>query len=252
MSEIRKKWTGDFPRPEAPDQVLSALVKWVPDSSKKYSTINGLEPNNITAAVAWTRIPADLVASDAFIYKDRKTRLWIQAVGYPLITREQAKSWIDLQMSHGAQRSWFNQYAQPRLPQKPYTLREIPAKTADKVTYIEMLGEQNKFMCNGINLLDLNPLGRPKDIDINAEPITIKRKQYQKQDPDKFEFRKNSKFLITPKGVYRSVSQAAVDMGISFCGLSYHMKKGTQGYRYISADEYLLRVSELNTNSTID
>jgi hypothetical protein len=144
MKEIRKKWSGNYPHPEAPDQVLSALVKWVPDSTKKYSTINGYEPNNITAAVAWTRIPPDLVASDAFIYKDKKTGLWVQAVGHPLITREQSKSWIDLQIANGAQKSWFNQYAVPRLPQKPYTLREIPAKTIDKVTYIEMLAHQNK------------------------------------------------------------------------------------------------------------
>jgi len=250
MKEIRKKWTGDFPKPEAPDQVLSALVKWVPDSTKRYSTINGLEPNNITAAVAWTRIPTDLVASDAFIYKDRKTKLWIQAVGYPLIPREQAKSWIDLQMVNGAQRSWFNQYAQPRLPQKPYTQREIPAKTADKITYIEMIAEQNKFMVNGINLLDLNPLGRPREIEIVEGPI--KRKNYAKRDPSKFTFRRNSKFLMTPKGVYQSVSSAAGDMGMSFCGLTYHMKKGTTGYSYISAEEYLLRVAELNKNSTTE
>jgi hypothetical protein len=57
---------------------------------------------------------------------------------------------------------------------------------------------------------------------------------------------------MTPKGVYRSVSAAAGDMGMSFCGLTYHMKKGTQGYRYISADEYLLRLEELNKNSTIE
>jgi hypothetical protein len=250
MKEIRKKWSGNFPRPEAPDLVLSALVKWVPDSSKKYSTINGLEPNNITAAVAWTRIPPDLVASDAFIYKDRKTGLWIQAVGYPLIPKEQAKSWIDLQISSGAQRSWYNQYAQPRLPQKPYTLREIHAKTNDKVTYIEMLAHQNKFMLNGQNLLDLNPLGQPRDIDVFAEPP--QRPVYAKRDPSKFTFRRNSKFIMTPKGVYQSVSAAAGDMGMSFCGLTYHMKKGTTGYRYISAEEYLLRVQELNKNSTID
>jgi len=250
MSEIRKKWSGDFPRPEAPDQVLSALVKWVPDSTKKYSTINGYEPNNFTAAVAWTKIPADLVASDAFIYRDRKTRLWVQAVGYPLITREQAQAWIELQLANGAQRSWYNQYAVPRLPQKPYTLREVPGKTIDKITYIEMIGQQNKFTVNGINLLDLNPLGRPRDLDINLGPI--KRKNYPRKNTGIFHIRSNSKCLETPKGVYKSVSAAAGDMGMSFCGLTYHMKKGTTGYRYISADEYLSRVSELNTNSTTE
>jgi hypothetical protein len=250
MSEIRKKWSGDFPRPEAPDLVLSALVKWTPDSTKRYSTINGYEPNNFTAAVAWTRIPLDLVASDAFIYKDRKTKLWIQAVGYPLIPREQAQSWIDLQISNGAQRSWYNQYAQPRLPQKPYTLKEVPAKTADKVTYIEMLGHQNKFMVAGQNLLDLNPLGRPKEVDVEAEPI--KRKNYPRKNTGIFHIRRNSKCLETPKGVYQSVSAAAGDMGLSFCGVTHHLKKNSPGYRYISVEEYLLRVQELNTNSTTE
>ena len=250
MKEIRKKWSGDFPKPESPDQVLSALVKWVPDSSKRYSTINGLEPNNITAAVAWTKIPPDLVASDAFIYKDRKTGLWIQAVGYPLITREQAKSWIDLQISSGAQRSWFNQYAVPRLPQKPYTQREIPAKTADKVTYIEMIAEQNKFMCNGQNLLDLNPLGRPRELEIEQGPI--KRKTYAKRDPNKFIPRRNSRFIETPKGVYFSISAAAADLGMTFQGLNFHLKKGSPNYRTISEQEYLLRVEQLNTNSTTE
>ena len=250
MSEIRKKWTGDFPRPEAPDQVLSALVKWVPDSTKRYSTINGYEPNNITAAVAWTKIPQDLVASDAFIYKDRKTGLWIQAVGYPLIPREQAQSWIDLQISNGAVTSWYNQYAQPRLPQKPYTQREVPGKTIDKITYIELLGEQNKFMVAGQNLLDLNPLGRPRNLDIHAEPP--KRKNYPRKNTGIFHIRRNSKCLETPKGVYQSVSAAAGDMGITFSGITHHLNKGTQGYRYISVEEYLLRVNELNTNSTTE
>jgi len=232
MSEIRKKWSGDFPRPEAPDLVLSALVKWVPDSTKRYSTINGYEPNNITAAVAWTKIPRDLVASDAFI------------------SREQAQTWIDLQISNGAVTSWYNQYAQPRLPQKPYTLREIPAKTIDKITYIEIIGEQNKFMVAGQNLLDLNPLGRPRNLDIHAEPI--KRKNYPRKNTGIFHIRRNSKCLETPKGVYQSVSAAAGDMGITFSGITHHLNKGTQGYRYISVEEYLLRVNELNTNSTTE
>lgn len=250
MKQIRKRWTGLSPHPEAPDLVLSRAVSWTPDSTKKYSTINGYEPNNITAAVAWTKIPNDLIASDAFIYKDKKTGLWVQAVGYPLIPRELAQAWIELQINNGAVGSWYNRYAQPRLPQKPYTLKEVPAKTVDKVTYIEMLAHQNKFMLNGINLLDLNPVGRPKDVDIFAEPP--KRKTYEKRDPTKFTFRNNSKCLMTPKGVYQSVSQAAGDMGMSFCGLAYHMKKGTAGYRYISADEYLLRVDKLNTTSTTE
>jgi len=249
-TKIRKKWMGISPHPEAPDIMLSRAVNWAPDFQKKYSTINGYEPNNITAAVAWTTIPKDLIASDAFIYKDKLTGLWVQAVGYPLITREQAQSWIELQLSNGAQGYWYNQYAVPRLPQKPYTQREVPAKTIDQITYIEMIAHQNKFMVNGINLLDLNPVGRPKDIDVYAEPK--ERKIYEKRDPTKFHIRSNSKFLITPKGVYASISSAAADMGLSFCGLAYHMKKGTAGYTYITVEEYLMRVDKLNTNSTTE
>lgn len=250
MPNIRKKWMGRWPYPEAPDLVLSRVVNWTPDSQKKYSTINGYEPNNITAAVAWTKIPKDLIASDAFIYKDKLTGLWVQAVGYPLIPKEKSQDWIDLQMSNGAESYWINRQAQPRLPQKPYTQREIPAKTIDQITYIEMLAHQNKFMVNGINLCDLNPLGKPKDVNIFAEPP--KRKIYEKRDPTKFLIRRNSKFLMTPKGVYQSVSSAAADMGMSFCGLTYHMKKGTKGYRYITAEEYLLRVKELNNSETTE
>ena len=250
MSNIRKRWTGDSPHPEAPDLLLSRVVSWVPDSTKKYSTINGYEPNNITAAVAWTKIPPDLVASDAFIYRDKKTGLWVQAVGYPLISREQAQAWIDLQISNGAVTSWYNQYAQPRLPQKPYTLREIPAKTIDKITYIELLGEQNKFMVAGQNLLDLNPVGRPKDVDIHAEPP--KRKNYPRKNTGIFHIRRNSRCLETPKGVYQSVSAAAGAMGMSFCGVTHHLKRGSPGYRYISVEEYLLRVADLNKNSTTE
>ncbi len=250
MKQIRKKWSGDFPHPEAPDLVLSRAVNWVPDSTKKYSTINGYEPNNIIAAAAWTKIPEDLVASDAFIYRDKKTGLWVQAVGYPLIPREQAQAWIELQMAEGAHSYWFNQYAQPRLPQKPYTLREVPGKTIDKITYIEMLAHQNKFMVAGINLLDLNPLGRPKEVDVHAEPV--KRKNYPKKNTGIFHIRKNSKCLETPRGVYQSVSAAAGDMDMSFCGVTHHLKKNSPGYRYISVDEYLLRVEELNKNSTTE
>jgi len=251
-TNVRKKWTGNGLCPDAPDLVLGRLVGWVPDSTKKYSTINGYEPNNITAAVAWTKIPKDLVASDAFIYRDKKTGLWVQAVGYPLIPKEQAQAWIDLQMVNGALSSWYNQYAQPRLPQKPYTQREIPAKTADKVTYIEMLGHQNKFVVNGINLVDLNPLGRPRDIDVNAEPEKRKSKTYTKRDPTQFTIRKNSKCLETPRGVYQSVTQAAADMNMSFCGITHHMRKGTAGYRYITVEEYLIRSAVLNKHEVTE
>lgn len=250
MSGFRKKWSGGLPSPEAPDLVLSALMRWVPDSAKKYSTINGYEPNNITAAVAWTKIPNDLIASDALIYKDKKTKLWIQAVGHPLIPCEQAKAWVDLQMSSGAIRFWTNLNALPRLPQKPYTQREIPAKNIDKITYIEILGEQNKFMVNGINLLDLNPLGRPREIEIEQGPV--KRKSYAKRDPNKFIPRRNSRFILTPKGVYFSISAAAADLGLSFQGLNFHLKKGNPNYRTITEEEYLLRVQDLNKNSTTE
>ena len=250
MSGFRKKWSGGIPCPEAPDLVLSALMRWVPDSAKKYSTINGYEPNNITAAVAWTKIPNDLIASDALIYKDKKTKLWIQAVGYPLIPAGQAKSWVDLQMSNGAIRFWTNLNALPRLPQKPYTLKEIPAKTIDKVTYIEMLAHQNKFMVAGINLCDLNPLGKARDIDVFAEPPP--RPVYEKRNTGVFTFRRNSRFIMTPQGVYQSVTAAAADMGMTFQGVNFHLKKGSPGYRVITGEEYLLRVAELNTNSTTE
>jgi hypothetical protein len=250
MRNIRKKWSGDLPHPEAPDLVLSRAVNWTPDSQKKYSTLNGYEPNNITAAVAWTRIPEDLIASDAFIYKDKKTGLWVQAVGYPLIPLEKSQEWVDLQMANGAQTYWTSRYAVPRLPQKPYTLKEVPAKTADKVTYIEVLAHQNKFMVNGVNLCDLNPLGQPKDIDIFAEPPP--RPVYQKRDTGVFHIRSNSKFVLTPKGVYFSVSAAAADMGMSFSGITHHIKKGSKDYRFISAEEYQLRVAELNKNETTE
>ena len=250
MTRSRKKWLGASPYPQAPDLVLSVLVKWQPDLTKKYSTINGYEPNNFTAAAVWHKIPEDLIASDAFIYRDKQTRLWVQAVGYPLITKDKAEAWIDLQLANGAQSAWINLNAQPRLPQKPYTLREIPGQTKDPVTYIEMLGEQNKFVVNGVNLLDLNPLGCPKDIDVRAERKT--RKIYTKRDPNTFHIRKNSKFLETPKGVYRSVSQAAADMGLSFCGLTYHLNKGTKGYRYIPIEEYLIRLEKLNKSEATE
>ena len=252
MREIRKKWLGAGPYPESPDLVLSRQVSWIPDPQRKYTTINGYEPNNFTAASAWIKIPPDLVASDAFIYRDKKTGLWVQAVGYPLITREDAQAWIDLQLSNGAVSYWYNRYAQPRLPQKSYTHREIHAKSADKVTYIEMLGHQNKFIVAGINLLDLNPLGRPRDIDVYAEPEKQKSKAYSKRDPNQFTIRKNSRCLETPTGVYQSVTQAAADMGLSFCGVTHHMRKGTPGYRYITVEEYLIRSAVLNKHEVTE
>jgi len=250
MDKARKKWTGEFPHPEAPDLVLSVLMKWVPDCSKKYSTINGYEPNNLIAAAAWTKIPPDLVASDAFIYKDKKTGLWVQAVGYPLITNETYRAWVELQTSLGAVKTWTNYYAQPRLPQKPYTLKEVPAKTADKVTYIEMIADQNKFVVNGINLVDLNPTGRPKDIDVHAEPTP--RKTYEKRETGKFYARRNSKYIETPKGIFISITAAADANDMTFSGLNYHLKKGTKGYRTISYEEYLIRSAVLNKSETTE
>lgn len=250
MTRSRKKWSGDGVHPQAPDLVLSILVKWQPDSTGKYSTINGYEPDNFTAAAAWTKIPKDLIASDAFIYKDKTTGLWVQAVGYPLIPVERVNDWIDLQISHGAVCTWTNLCGLPRRLQKPYTLKEVPAKVIDKVTYIEMLAHQNKFIVNGQNLCDLNPVGRPKDIDVFAE--SPERKQYQKRNTGIFHIRRNSRFIETPKGVYASISSAASDMEMSFSGITFHLKKNSKGYRYITADEYLLRINKLNTDNTTE
>lgn len=250
MTKFIKKWSGNLPHPDMPDLVLSALMKWTPDNSKTYATINGYEPNNLTAAAAWTKIPQDLVASDAFIYKDKKTKLWVQAVGYPLISVQQAQSWIDLQMSNGAQQYWFNTGARPRLPQKPYTLREIPAKTADKVTYIEMIADQNKFVVNGINLWELNPAGKPRDIDVYAPPPP--RKVYEKRNTGTYHIRSNSRFIETPQGFFQSVTAAADANGMTFSGLNYHLKKGTKGYRIITYEEYLIRTAVLNKNETTE
>jgi len=250
MTRSRKKWLGAGPHPRAPDLVLSMLVQWQPDFTKKYSTLNGYEPNNFTAAAAWTKIPADLVASDAFIYLDRETGLWVQAVGYPLISKEQVNGWVDLQLSSGAKLAWTNLNGEPRLPQKPYTQREIPAKTLDKVTYIEMLKEQNKFIVNGIDLCELNPVGRPREVDIYAEPK--KRKSYVKKQTGVFQIRKNSRCVETPQGVYQSITQAAEEMGMSFGGITHHMDKGTKGYRYITVEEYLIRIAVLNKNEATE
>jgi hypothetical protein len=250
MKQVRKKWTGCSIDPQAPDLVLSRAVNWVPDPQRKYSTINGYEPNNITAAVAWTKIPPDLIASNAFIYRDLRSKLWVQAVGYPLIPREKSRDWIDLQMSNGAQGFWTNQYAVQRLPQRSYTQIETPRKSVDPITYIELLGQQNKFMVNDINLLELNPRGRPKDCEITSGPIL--RKTYDKRNLGIFHIRSNSKFLQTPKGVYASISSASADMDMTFSGLKYHLTKNTPGYRYITQDEYLLRSQELNKNSTTE
>ena len=105
-------------------------------------------------------------------------------------------------------------------------------------------------MVAGQNLLDLNPLGRPRAIDIYAEPR--KRKNYARKNTGIFHIRSNSKCLETPKGVYQSVSAAAGAMGMSFCGVTHHLKRGSPGYRYISVEEYLLRVEDLNKNSTTE
>jgi hypothetical protein len=52
--------------------------------------------------------------------------------------------------------------------------------------------------------------------------------------------------------INEAFSQAAADMGMSFCGVTHHLNRGSPGYTYITADEYLLRVEELNKNSTIE
>jgi len=251
MTRSRKKWWGtSFPQPEMPDAVLSRLTHWTPDNSKKYSTLNGYEPFNLTAAAAWLRIPDDLIASDAFIYRDKKTNLWIQAVGYPLIPVEEVQSWCDLQQSSGAVQTWTNLAAQPRLPQKPLTLREVPAKTIDQITYIEMIAEQNKFVVNGVDITTLVPWARAKDVDVYAEPP--KRKTYPKRETGKFFVRTNSKCLATPKGVYQSITAAAADLDLTFSGLTYHLKRGSPGFRYISTDDYLERIAELNKSEATE
>jgi hypothetical protein len=250
MTTTRKRWSGTGQDPSAPDLALSIYMQWKPDFARKYSTINGYEPNNLIAAAAWTKIPKDLIASDAVIYKDKKTGLWVQAVGYPLITRENYRNWIELQTSLGAVKTWTNQYAQPRLPLRPYTQQETPGKVIDQVSYIEMIAEQGKFMVNGIDLCELNPRGRPKDLDVYAEPP--KRKTYPKRSDGKFYARSNSKFIETPKGIFISITAAADANDMTFSGLNYHLKKRTPGYRTITHEEYLIRSAILNKSEATE
>jgi hypothetical protein len=244
MSRNQRKWVGNIKTyPLDPDLVLSRLMQWVRDPSHRFSTLDGTEPDNLTCASAWLgHIPNNAIAREAFIYKDKNTNLWVQAIPWKIVSQTEVIKWSDMQRTLGAIAIWFNGNAKPHRRIKTYAERELTKINSSELTYVDLLQETGRLRFGDIDMAKLIPMAQPRSIDIDirqlmAQPELNNRKKYPKLQPGQTQ-RLAVKPVCTPQGVFSSVTAAAKSHGISPSKMSTILRAESDGYRYLSKEEY--------------
>jgi hypothetical protein len=224
--------------PYQPNLVLAKLLSWKKPTGK-YAACSYPEPDNFTAAAAFKKIPQDLVASNAFIYKDARTGLWVQAVGCKLVPPKLVSAWCQLQLDNGAIAIWVNNKPEPVRLQHTF---------GEDHDLLARLQEMNKFMLNGQNLMSWfdDTLGF---MDMTGGEFVInelfkdrgfkrERKKYPRLEPGQRQ-RKASKPVKTPLGLFASMGLAAVAHGWNQPKLSNKFKNDKDGsFVYLDPEEY--------------
>jgi len=226
MSKDRRKWQGFIPRfPQSPDTVLAKLIQWTPGYGKGIATCEGTEPITLIGASAWQGlVPKDMLASEAFIFKDVDTGLWVQAVSTNLIKHEDLNAWLELQYTSGALAIWSNTGAiMPRMPKdsgkidswsgtiKPsYIARPITPMT----TKFTIPRPKGQFIAQ-VALGDIPGRGKGR-----------------------------AKCIRTPQGIFRSATKAAAVIKRSVTYITTRAAEERQGFKYITAEEYNQHISQ--------
>ena len=238
--------------PQDPDLVLVKLLNWNAGPVYGRATAAYPEPCNLIAAAAYVgRIPAHAIGREAFIYKDKKTKLWVQAVGTKEVQDTGITQWHDLQRSFGAVAVWFFNQAQPPRRQVSYVDVSDEMKIHDNIGSIHLLYQNGKFKLGDIDFTKIYPdkFGGVDAVHVQEEtkPLTnysiAKIKQEKKLPEQKCGY---SKCCVAPHGVFASATDAGKAIGKSGNWVSLRAVKEIDGYRYITKAEYL-RLKELNT-----
>lgn len=253
MSRNQRKWVGKLTiQPLDPDLVLSRHMKWVKDPQNRFSTLDGAEPDNLTCASAWQgQVPDNALAREAFVYRDKHTDLWIQAVPWNIIADQNVVKWNDMQRAMGAVAVWYNGNAKPLRRRKTYAERELTQVQSNEITHVDILHQTGKFKLGDVDLVTLVPNGRPRSIDIDimkllSDKTTVTKKRYNKLEPGQKQ-RPATKPVRTPLGVFPSVNAASEAHGFSASKMSVTINSddGTN-YKFISQDEYLKLTEDVN------
>lgn len=238
--------------PLDPDLVLSRHTKWVRDPSYRFSTLDGPEPDNLTAASAWPGpIPDNALAHEAFIYKDKHTNLWIQAVPWNVVPAQEIVSWNDMQRALGAVAVWYNGNAKPIRRRKTYAERELNHMSSKDITYVDLLYSAGLTKFGDIDFAELLPQGKAKSLDIEELKSTINlnlsgRKKYPKLAPGQKQ-RQASKPVQTPQGVFKSVTAAAAHYNWTVSKMSITVRNPDfEDFHFIEREAYDKLINDVN------
>lgn len=239
-----------------PDLVLSRHTKWVRDPSYRYSTLDGAEPDNLTAASAWSGpIPDNALSREAFIYLDKNTNLWIQAVPWNIVPAQEILRWNDMQRALGAVAVWYNGNAKPIRRRKTYAERELLRMGCKELTYVDLLYSAGLTKFGDIDLAELLPQGQAKSLDIEELKSNINlnlnlsgRKKYPKLAPGQKQ-RQASKPVQTPQGIFKSVTAAAAHYNWTVSKMSLTVRNPDfEDFHFIDREAYDKLISDVNTS----
>jgi hypothetical protein len=115
-----KIWRGWLKvHPLNPDTILARYMNWSPGGRMGYATSSYPEPNNISAASAWTVLKPEMIPEDGIVYRDNRTGMWIVAVDVRHVAKDKAEDWAMEQARKGAVAFWINEQVADTRPQMP-------------------------------------------------------------------------------------------------------------------------------------
>ena len=247
-----RRWRGLIQSmPQEPDLYLAKQLAWARPNNKKYAVASSTypEPDNLTAAAAFEKLPRDLVPKEGLIYKDVSTGLWVIVVAIKLIPLDQIQAWCDMMYGAGACALWYNPRAVAARKQLDWNEQEIDIRNHDKISHVDRLLEQG-FKILEMPKLEILPTTTATGINVKyiSKPVKkvtqwTKYKQSRNYaDPDyKIKGEHGGcRPVMTPDGVYNSVTEAALAMKRSPSYVSVRIAKRIQGWRKLTRAEYEL------------
>lgn len=257
MARISKNtWLG-FDKniqPRRPDMVLVKLLAWERGSyNSKTSTCSYPEPINLTAASAWLEFPKNIPERYSFIYFDEDVNLWVKTMAINEVGLADIDDWCRQEQLQGAMAVWVNRRAEPSRPRP--TLNDLDDEPGtmnngkDFVSLTLRLQQMDKYKIGDCDIINLYP-DRFKFKDINNMPEP--KKKYKTRAPRAMargEHSKLAKPVSTPMGVFADAHLAAKKYGVSSNWIASRARKNSQGFYYITKEEYQQRISSINTES---
>jgi hypothetical protein len=252
----KRNWQGTIINiPADPDLVLSRHLRWIRPVNSDYSTLNGDEPDSITSASAWARpMPMSSIGSAALIYKDPISGMWIQAVTWRQVNKDQSQAWCQEQLRLGASATWFNHGSRPHRYRKTMAEQELSKINAKELTYVDLITEQGLLQFGDIDFTVLMPRARRRDVEYHhdAYPKTAEKipKVKQPRTMAKTHSQPTWKPVRTPLGVFRSISEASISHDITPPGMNARIRNPRMPEYYcITQAEYEIMKNSISKNS---